>query len=58
MPDLFAEVTVAADEFLATRAPDLDLGEMVAVLGRRSERLSEVWNRWGRIRPLLLVAAE
>ena len=58
MPDLFGEVTVAADEFLATRAPDLDLGEMVAVLGRRSERLSEVWNRWGRIRPLLVVAAE
>ena len=58
MVDLFSGVTVAADEFLATRAPDLELGEMVAILGRRSERLSEVWNRWGRIRPLLLVAAE
>jgi hypothetical protein len=54
MPDLFREVTVAADEFLATRAPDLELSEMVAVLGRRSERLSEVWNRWGRLRPMLL----
>jgi len=54
MPDLFSEVTVAADEFLATRAPDLELSEMVAVLGRRSERLSELWNRWGRVRPLLL----
>jgi hypothetical protein len=58
MADLFASVTVAADEFLATRAPDLELGEMVTILGRRSERLSEVWNRWGRIRPLLLGAAE
>jgi hypothetical protein len=58
MVDLFGDVTVAADEFLAARAPDLELGEMVAILGRRSERLSEVWNRWGRIRPLLLVAAE
>ena len=38
----------------ATRAPDLELSEMVAVLGRRSERLSELWNRWGRVRPLLL----
>ena len=58
MPDLFREVAVAADEFLATRAPDLDLGEMVAVLGRRSEQLSELWNRWGRVRPLLLIVTE
>ncbi|MET1232240.1 MAG: hypothetical protein ABWY52_05275 [Candidatus Limnocylindrales bacterium] len=58
MPDLFREVTVAADEFLATRAPDLDLGEMVAVLGRRSEQLSELWNRWARVRPLLLIVTE
>jgi hypothetical protein len=48
-------VTVAADEFLAMRAPDLDLGEMVAVLGRRSEQLSELWNRWAQVRPLLLL---
>jgi hypothetical protein len=54
MPDLFSEVTVAADEFLAMRAPDLELGEMVAILGLRSEQLSELWNRWGRLRPLLL----
>ena len=58
MPDLFRDVAVAADEFLATRAPDLDLGEMVAVLGRRSEQLSELWNRWGRVRPLLLIVTE
>lgn len=58
MPDLFREVTVAADEFLAARAPDLELSEMVAILGRRSERLSELWNRWGRIRPMLLVVTE
>jgi hypothetical protein len=54
MPDLFSEVTVAADEFLAMRAPDLELGEMVSILGLRSEQLSELWNRWGRLRPLLL----
>lgn len=54
MPDLFREVTVAADEFLVTRAPDLELSEMVGALGRRSERLAELWNRWGRLRPLLL----
>ncbi|HVQ21872.1 MAG TPA: hypothetical protein VMT36_01245, partial [Candidatus Saccharimonadia bacterium] len=58
MPDLFHDVTVAADEFLAMRAPDLDLGEMVAVLGRRSEQLSELWNRWAQVRPLLLSVTE
>ena len=58
MPELFHEVTVAADEFLAMRAPDLDLSEMVAVLGRRSEQLSELWNRWAQVRPLLLLVTE
>jgi hypothetical protein len=58
MPALFADVTVAADEFLATRAPDLELSEMVTVLGLRSERLTELWNRWARVRPLLLEVRE
>ena len=31
-----------------------ELGEMVSILGLRSEQLSELWNRWGRVRPLLL----
>ena len=51
---LFADVTVAADEWLAGVAGDLTLAEMVAMLGRRADGLAEVWNHWGRIRPLLL----
>ena len=58
MPELFKEVTVAADEFLGLRAPDLALGDMVALLGRRSEGLAELWNRWDRIRPVLLAAPD
>jgi hypothetical protein len=27
---------------------------MVELLGRRAEDLSELWNAWGRVRPLLL----
>jgi hypothetical protein len=27
---------------------------MVTMLGRRADGLAEVWNVWGRIRPLLL----
>jgi hypothetical protein len=51
---LFREVAVAADEYLAGVAGDLTLGEMVATLGRRADPLADIWNQWGRIRPLLL----
>jgi hypothetical protein len=52
--DLFAEVEVAADEYLAGVAGDLTLAEMVEMLGRRADNLVELWNHWGRVRPLLL----
>jgi hypothetical protein len=51
---LFQDVSVAADEYLAGVAGDLTLHEMVTMLGRRADSLAEVWNQWGRIRPLLL----
>ena len=54
MADLFRDVTVAADEYVAATAPGLTLGEMVAMLGRRADALAELWNEWGRIRPLLI----
>ena len=54
MAALFADVTVAADEHLAGSAGDLTLGELVSMLGRRADGLAELWNHWGRIRPLLL----
>jgi hypothetical protein len=52
--ELFRDVTVAADEYLAGVAGDLTLAEMVTMLGRRADGLAEVWNHWGTIRPLLL----
>jgi hypothetical protein len=52
--ELYRDVTVAADEYLAGIAGDLTLGEMVTMLGRRADGLAEIWNNWGRIRPLLL----
>ena len=54
MRELFRDVTVAADEYLASAAGELTLGELVAVLGRRADGLADVWNEWGRVRPLLL----
>lgn len=54
MQDLYRDVAVAADEHLAAAAGDLTLGELVTMLGRRADGLTEVWNQWGRLRPLLL----
>jgi hypothetical protein len=54
MADLFRDVRVNAAEYLAVSAGDLTLGELVAMLGPRADGLADVWNAWGRIRPLLL----
>lgn len=51
---LFREVEVAADEYLADVAGNLTLAEMVEMLGRRADGMVDLWNQWGRIRPLLL----
>ena len=57
MAGLFSDVQVAAAEHLAEAAGDLTLGELVSMLGRRADGLTEVWNAWGRIRPLMLEEA-
>jgi hypothetical protein len=51
---LYAEATVAADEWLAHQADDLSLGRMIDALGARAADLADVWNAWGRVRPALL----
>ena len=55
--DLYRGVTVAADEYLASMAPELSLSELVGLLGRRSEALADLWNQWGHVRPLLMATA-
>jgi hypothetical protein len=55
--ELFREVAVAADEYLAEAAGGLTLGELVSMLGRRADALTEVWNDWARLRPLLLAGS-
>ena len=54
MPTLFRDVQVDAGRYLAEAAGGLTMGEMVDLLGRRAEPLAELWNAWGRVRPLLL----
>lgn len=56
MRALLRDVTVAADAYLAEAAGDLRLGELSSLLGRRADGLADLWNEWGRVRPLLLAA--
>lgn len=57
MQALFSEVQVAAAEHVAEAAGDLTLGELVSMLGRRADGLTEILNAWGRVRPLMLEEA-
>jgi hypothetical protein len=57
MARLFEDVHVESGRFVAEAAGDLTLGEMIDLLGRRAEDLSDLWNAWGRVRPLLLAPA-
>lgn len=54
LSDLFARVTIAADEFLTREAGGLTLSELVELLGQRADELADLWNAWGRVRPLLI----
>ncbi|MEA2519667.1 MAG: hypothetical protein QOF49_1747, partial [Chloroflexota bacterium] len=54
--DLFRDVRVAADEYVAGAAGGLTLGELLTLLGRRADALTALWNEWGVVRPILLEA--
>jgi hypothetical protein len=56
MHELFADVRVAADEYIADTAGGLTLGELLSLLGRRADALTDLWNEWGTARPILLSA--
>ena len=51
---LWEGTTVLVEDYLASGAPDLALGRLIEVLGERGSRLGELWDIWGRLRPLLL----
>jgi hypothetical protein len=57
MRELLADVRVTADEYVASTAGSLTLGELVSLLGRRADALTELWNDWGHVRPVLLEVA-
>ena len=51
---LYLEVTAAADDFLAARAPNLDLEEAQALAGVGGEDLARLWVAWDRVRSVLM----
>ncbi len=55
--ELFRNVRVASDSYIAYRAPALTLGQLVQILGRRAEMLTDLWNDWPRVRPLLFTTS-
>jgi hypothetical protein len=52
--ELWQGTSVLVEDYLASRVPDLALGRLLDVLGARAQRLGELWDMWGRLRPLLL----
>ena len=54
---LWEGTQVRTEDFLAGRAPDLELGAMMALIGPGASGLSELWDMWGRLRPLLLASS-
>jgi len=50
---LYAEVAVAADEYLTARAPDLDLPAARELGGTQRSDLELLWRRWDLARPVL-----
>jgi hypothetical protein len=55
---LWQGTRVRSEEFLLSKAPELTLSQVVALLGPRSGRLAELWDMWGRLRPLLMRAGQ
>jgi hypothetical protein len=54
---LWNGTVLRSEEYLLAVAPDLALTQVVDLLGPRSGRLGELWDTWGRLRPLLMRTA-
>jgi hypothetical protein len=52
--DLPRSVHVVTLQLLARSAPDLTLDELLDLMGQRGESFGQLWDDWGRIRPVLL----
>jgi hypothetical protein len=55
--DLATSISVAPLELILDSAPDLTIRQLVEILGARADALDDLWDDWGRLRPLLLTEA-
>jgi hypothetical protein len=55
--DLASGISLSPLELVRDLAPELTIRELVEVLGRRADALDDLWDDWGRLRPLLLTEA-
>jgi hypothetical protein len=55
--ELPASVQIAVLDHLRRVAPDLTLEQVLRAVGGRAANLGELWDEWGRIRPLLVAGA-
>jgi hypothetical protein len=51
---LYRDVGVDAAAILADKAPAATMGQLMQLMGRRADAVSDIWNDWPRVRPLLL----
>jgi hypothetical protein len=51
---LWQGTRLRTEEYLLARAPQLTLQQIVDLLGPPGGRLGELWDMWGRLRPLLM----
>jgi hypothetical protein len=55
--DLAKSISVAPLELIRAWAPELTIRQLVEILGPRADALDDLWDDWGRLRPLLLTEA-
>jgi hypothetical protein len=48
---------VAPLELIRDFAPELTIRQLVEILGARADALDDLWDDWGRLRPMLLTEA-
>jgi hypothetical protein len=54
---LAASISASPLELVRESAPELTITQLIGVLGPRADALDDLWDDWGRLRPLLLTEA-
>jgi hypothetical protein len=52
--DLAGSISAAPLELIRESAPELTIRQLVEILGTRADALDDLWDDWGRLRPMLL----